>query len=68
MNAVGDLLSRDSPFARASAITIAGLAWVLMIRPQVDPDFWWHLRVAEFVVDSGDVPHAEFLSLSLIHI
>lgn len=62
MNAVVDLLSRDSLFAKASAVSIAGLAWVLMLRPQVDPDFWWHLRVAEFVRDTGDVPRTDFLS------
>ena len=62
MNAVADLLSRDSLFAKAAAVSISGLAWVLMLRPQVDPDFWWHLRVAEFVRDTGDVPRTDFLS------
>ncbi len=62
MNAVVDLLSRDSLFAKAAAVSISGLAWVLMLRPQVDPDFWWHLRVAEFVRDTGDVPRTDFLS------
>jgi hypothetical protein len=33
-----------------------------MIRPQVDPDFWWHLRIAEYVRDVGDVPRTDFLS------
>jgi len=62
VNAVGDLLSRDSVFAKATAISISVLAWVLMLRPQVDPDFWWHLRVAEFIRAMGDVPRTDFLS------
>ena len=49
-------------FARTAALTVAALAWVLMIRPQVDPDFWWHLRVAEHIRDAGDVPRTDFLS------
>lgn len=49
-------------FAKAGAVVVAGLAWVLMIRPQVDPDFWWHLRVAEYVRDVGDVPRMDFMS------
>jgi hypothetical protein len=62
LNALADLLSRDSLFARTAALTVAALAWVLMIRPQVDPDFWWHLRVAEHIRDAGDVPRTDFLS------
>jgi hypothetical protein len=62
LNALADLLSRDSMFARTAALTVAALAWVLMIRPQVDPDFWWHLRVAEHIRDAGDVPRTDFLS------
>jgi hypothetical protein len=62
LNALADLLSRHSMFAKATAVVLAGLAWVLMIRPQVDPDFWWHLRVAEYVREVGDVPRTDFLS------
>src|SRR5258705_5042235 len=31
-------------------------------RPITDPDFWWHLRTGQFIVETHTIPHADIFS------
>ncbi len=33
-------------------------------RPATDPDLWWHLRTGQWIVESGQVPHADPFSFT----
>jgi len=35
---------------------------LLTIRPQGDSDYWWHLRIGEWIMSHGDVPRTALLS------
>ena len=35
---------------------------LVVLRAQGDPDYWWHLRVGEWIATHHDVPHVELLS------
>lgn len=43
-------------------LSLAMLAWLVTLSPQLDPDFWWHLRVAREMLDSGQIPHHSTIS------
>jgi hypothetical protein len=43
------------------ALGLLGVALMLM-RPQVDPDAWWHLRVAAGILQTGHVPTSDAIS------
>lgn len=45
----------------ASALAIGG-ALAALLRPQTDPDLWWHLLVAEQTLGAGRPPSSEVLS------
>ncbi len=45
------------------------LVFVLMLilfmgaaRPVFDPDFWWHLRTGQYIVETRTIPHADIFS------
>jgi hypothetical protein len=45
------------------------LVFVLMLilfmgaaRPVFDPDFWWHLKTGQFIVETGTIPHTDIFS------
>ena len=56
------LLGDDGLFGRAIAAIVLVSAWVATWRPQIDPDFGWHLRVGEAVLDTGIVPRTDTFS------
>lgn len=35
------------------------LIFIATLRPAGDPDFWWHLRTGELILDTGAIPHAD---------
>lgn len=39
-------------------LLVLGL-FILTLYPIVDPDFWWHLRTGQFIVQSHSVPHMD---------
>jgi len=41
---------------------LAALAALLVLRPQADPDYWWHVRVGDWILENRAVPHTELLS------
>lgn len=38
------------------------IALFFTIRPMIDPDYWWHLRVGEWIVNHRAVPRHDLLS------
>jgi hypothetical protein len=36
--------------------------FALACRPIVDPDFWWHLKTGQFLVETRSIPHADMFS------
>lgn len=36
--------------------------FVMATREIADPDFWWHLRTGQFIVDTGSIPHGDIFS------
>jgi hypothetical protein len=38
--------------------------FVLATREITDPDFWWHLRTGEYIVENGSVPHTDIFSFT----
>jgi hypothetical protein len=38
---------------------------ILTLRPIADPDFWWHLRTGELIVQSQSIPHADPFSFTV---
>jgi hypothetical protein len=47
-----------------SPLYVLGLVGValMLVRAQVDPDAWWHLRVAAGILESGRVPTSDAIS------
>ncbi len=44
------------------AVFLVAIAAIFVLRAQDDPDYWWHLRVGEWIVDNAAVPRTELLS------
>ncbi len=36
--------------------------FVMATREIADPDFWWHLRTGQYIVETGTVPHSDIFS------
>lgn len=51
-------------FSLDSAVYVVGLSAValMLLRAQVDPDSWWHLRVAAGIVNTGQLPTGDTIS------
>jgi hypothetical protein len=49
--------------ARSLLVFVAMLLlFMLASRPLVDPDFWWHLRTGQYIVETGAIPHTDIFS------
>ena len=33
--------------------------FAMTLRPVADPDFWWHLRSGQWIVETGAIPHTD---------
>src|SRR6266850_4126631 len=38
------------------------MIFTLTSRPIVDPDFWWHLRTGQYLVETRSIPHSDIFS------
>lgn len=47
---------------RLLAFVLMALVYVLAVRPITDPDFWWHLRAGQFIVETRSIPHTDIFS------
>jgi hypothetical protein len=45
------------------SIVVIGL-FLCTLRPIVDPDFWWHLRTGQLIVQTRSIPHADPFSFT----
>jgi hypothetical protein len=46
-----------------AGILLLGLL-AMTARNAVDPDLWWHLRTGRWIIETGDVPHADPFSFT----
>jgi hypothetical protein len=40
--------------------------FAMTLRPIADPDFWWHLRTGQLIIDTDSPPHADPYSSTLL--
>lgn len=45
------------------AIFVLGL-FAMALRPVADPDFWWHLRTGQWILENGQIPHGDPFSFT----
>jgi hypothetical protein len=38
--------------------------FVMSMREVADPDFWWHLRTGQFILETGSIPHVDIFSFT----
>lgn len=38
--------------------------YVMTVREIADPDFWWHLRTGQYIVETANVPHSDIYSFT----
>jgi hypothetical protein len=38
------------------------LLFMVAVRPITDPDFWWHLRTGQHILETRTIPHADIFS------
>lgn len=55
-------LRRFLRFALSGAGSLWLLALFVLVRTQSDPDYWWHLRVGEWISQHGAVPQSALFS------
>ena len=58
--------SSSSPFSSSKLSTRRVFHWVVLVslfgvtaRPILVPDFWWHLRTGQWIVETRSIPHAD---------
>jgi hypothetical protein len=39
--------------------------FIMTARPITDPDFWWHLRTGQYMVETKSIPHEDIFSYTL---
>jgi hypothetical protein len=44
-------------------LLVLGL-FLMTLRPVTDPDFWWHLRTGQIIVQSHSIPHTDLFSFT----
>ncbi len=40
--------------------------FLMTLRPVADPDFWWHLRSGQMILDTRAIPHSDPFSFTLL--
>jgi hypothetical protein len=45
-------------------ILIVMALFVMTLRPIADPDFWWHLRTGQLIVQTHSIPHTDLFSFT----
>jgi hypothetical protein len=59
---------RLSERLNARTLLIAGVLIVILglfIGPEQDPDFWWHLRIGQWMVDTGQLPSTDIFTYTV---
>jgi hypothetical protein len=45
-------------------IYIFAYAFLFASRPLSDPDFWWHLKTGQYILQTGNIPRTDFFSFT----
>lgn len=60
---------RFSPFTSLRAlwvvVLLALLLAALVVQPIYQPDFWWHVKMGELILEKGQVPEADLFSYTV---
>src|SRR5689334_4841384 len=59
---------RMSDRLSARTLLIGGVlivVFALFIAPEQDPDFWWHLRIGQWMVDNGRLPSTDIFTFTV---
>lgn len=51
-------------FMRAVVIYVFAFVFLFAARPLDDPDFWWHLKTGEYIVNTKTIPKTDFFSFT----
>ena len=43
-------------------IVFMAVIFTVAAQPITDPDFWWHLKTGQYIVDTRSIPHADIFS------
>ena len=46
-------------------VLVLGL-FMMTLRPISDPDFWWHLRTGQFIIQTHTIPHTDPFSYTMV--
>ena len=46
-------------------VLILGL-FLMTLRPIADPDFWWHLRTGQLILQTHAIPHTDPFSYTMV--
>ena len=46
-------------------VLVLGL-FLMTMRPIADPDFWWHLRTGQFIIQTHTIPHTDPFSYTMV--
>jgi hypothetical protein len=49
---------------RLLVFVFMALIFVLAAHPVSDPDFWWHLKTGQYIVETRSIPHTDIFSSS----
>jgi hypothetical protein len=44
-------------------VALYAIPAVMVMRPVLDPDIWWHLRTGQWIIEHGAVPHTDTFSI-----
>jgi hypothetical protein len=45
-----------------AAIAVLGALFLVALAPRFDPDFWWHLKVGQYIAQHHSVPSRDYLT------
>ena len=47
---------------RLLSIAVMAVIFTLAAQPITDPDFWWHLKTGQYIVETRTIPHTDIFS------
>lgn len=47
-------------------LAILGAVFVVALAPRIDTDFWWHLKVGQYIANHHVVPSRDFMSFTMV--
>jgi hypothetical protein len=47
-------------------LAIVGAVFVIALAPRIDTDYWWHLKVGQYIANHHVVPSHDFMSFTMV--